>query len=223
MKFINKISVIVIILIIIAVPAIVITLNHKTNILIEENAAKAQAYAKTSAENKERLETEYAQISNEIPGIVCIGSDLMASANTVQTKLANDLSTKLTDSGYKLPIVNLAIPEENTLTILGRIGVVPFVVDETVTIPEEADLISIKIRSSEDGFVWPLSYKADNNYFNPVTIGDYTGMIGGEYIRDSITGENNHYFVRLEDGEPFTIPAGSVIDTSSDDEYSNSG
>ena len=44
-------------------------------------------------------------------------------------------------------------------------------------------------------------------------------MIGGDSQRDPETGENKHYFVRMENGEPFTLEAGSVINTSSDDEY----
>lgn len=219
MKLINKISLFLIILLVIIVPIIVISLNYRTNKLIEENSAAAQNYSKTSAENKAKLEKEYNKISKEIPGIVCIGSDQMASTNTVQTKLVNDLQSKLEKEGYKIPLVNLAVPQENTLTILGRLGVIPFVVDETVTIPSKADLIDIKIKSSEDGYVWPLAVGSDNSHINPVTIGDMTGMIGGDSVRDPKTGENKHYFVRSEDGEPFTIPAGSIINTSCDDEY----
>lgn len=219
MKFLNKISIILIICLIIAIPVIVLILNSNTNRLIEKNMTNAQSYAKISAENKANTDAIYEKISKEIPGIVCIGSDLMASTGTLNTQLTSSLQNKLNETGYKIPVVNLAVPHENTLTILGRIGVVPFVVDESVTIPEKADLISIKIRSSGKGYVWPLATAADNTNFNPVTIGDFTGMIGGESLKDPKTGENKHYFLRSEDGESFTIPAGSVINTSSDDEY----
>ncbi len=219
MKFLNKASIILIIFLVIIIPVIAILLNSNTNKLIEKNAANAQSYAKTAAENKAKTEALYAEISNEIPGIVCIGSDLMASTGTVNTTFAGSLQTKLTDNGYKIPIVNLAVPQENVLTILGRIGVKPFVVAKSVTIPEKADLIDIEIESTDEGYVWPLAISSDNAHFNPVTIGEFNGMIGGESEKDSETGENKHYFVRSEDGEAFTIPAGSVINTSSDDEY----
>lgn len=219
MKFLNKISIILIIALIIIIPFIVLVLNINTNKLIDKNAESAQNYAKTSAENKAKTDAVYAEISNEIPGIVCIGSDLMASTGTINTQFANRLQNKLNDMSYKIPIVNLAVPQENTLTILGRIGVKPFVVSKSVTIPQKSDLIDIEIDSTDDGYVWPLAVSSDNAHFNPVTIGEFKGMIGGETDRNPETGENKHYFVRNEDGEAFTIPAGSVINTSSDDEY----
>lgn len=219
MKFLNKLSLVLLIMLIIIIPIIVVAINNNTAKKIEQNAANAQSYAKTSAENKAKTEAEYAAISEEIPGIVCIGSNLMSSAGTLNASLANDLQTKLNNEGYKTSIVNLAVAGENNLTILGRLGIVPFIVDESVEIPPEAALIDIKIKSSEDGYVWPLAISSDNAHINPVTIGDYTGMLGGDSIKDPETGENAHYFVRNEDGESFTIPAGSVINTSCDDEY----
>ncbi len=219
MKILNKISIVLIIVLIIVIPVIAILLNGNTNKLIEQNAENAQNYAKASAENKAKTEALYAEISKEIPGIVCIGSDLMASTGTLNTGFAGSLQTKLTDNGYKIPIVNLAIPQENVLTILGRIGVKPFVISKSVTIPENADLIDIELESSGDGYVWPLAINSDNAHFNPVTVGEFNGMIGGDTEKNPETGENKHYFVRNEDGEAFTIPAGSVVNTSSDDEY----
>lgn len=219
MKIINKISIILVILLIIVIPIVIFTLNSNTNKVIEQNAQNAQNYAKTSAETKTKLENEYNAISAEIPGIVCIGSDLMASTGTIKTSLATELQTKLTNNGYKIPITNLAVQGENNLTILGRLGITPFVVKETVTIPEKADLVEIKVESSGDGYVWPLAVSSDNAHINPVTIDGQIGMLGGESLKDETTGENKHYFVRTEDGEPFTIHAGSKVETSCDDEY----
>lgn len=219
MKFINKISIVLIILLVIITPIIIFCLNSSSTKLIEENAVNAQSYAKTEAERKTKLETDYMAISNEIPGIVCIGSDLMSSTGTLNTKMAAVLQNKLTDEGYRIPIVNLSVPGENTLTILGRIGVIPFIIDEDITIPEEPELIDIELKSSEDGPVWPLAVSADNANFNPVTVNGVSGQIGGESERDAVTGENKHYFLRTDSGESFTIPKGTVINTSSDDEY----
>lgn len=221
MKEINKLSLALIIILIIVIPIIIITLNKNSEKQIAENAAAAQTYAKESSEKQARKDAEYTKISSEIPGIVCIGSDFMASSGTVNTKFTTELQNKLSTEGYKIPITNLAVEGENNLTILGRLGVVPFVIQDTVTIPEKADLIEINLKSSDkSGYVWPLAVNADNTSFNPVTINEnIIGMIGGDTLRDPETGENKHYFVRLSDGEPFTIPAGSVINTSSDDEY----
>lgn len=220
MKPINKLSLIFLILLIIIMPILFFILNSVTNKQIEENALTAQNYARVSAEREAKKEEEYARISKEIPGIVCIGSDLMASTGTVNTYFTKDLQDKLSEDEYRLQIANLSVAGENIYTILGRIGVIPFVVADTVTIPEVSDLIEINLKSSADGVsVWPLAVSADNANFNPVTVGGFTGMIGGESQRDPETGENKHYFVRTEDGESFTINAGSVVNTSSDDEY----
>lgn len=219
MKTINKISIIIVIILAIAIPAVVYVINGNTNKLIAENAQNAQNYAKTSAENKVKLEKEYAQISTEIPGIVCIGSDLMASSGTIKTNFATELQTKITNNGYQIPVVNLAVQGENNLTILGRLGITPFIVSQSVTIPEESDLIEIGIESSDEGYVWPLAVSSDNSRVNPVTIDGKTGMLGGESERNADTGENKHYFVRPENGEAFTIPAGAKVETSCDDEF----
>lgn len=219
MKNINKVSIILVILLIIIIPIIIFALNSNTNKIIEQNAQNAQNYAKTSAETKAKLDNEYNTILSEIPGIVCIGSDLMTSTGTIKTHFTAELQTKLTNNGYKIPITNLAVQGENNLTILGRLGITPFLVKETITVPEKADLIEIKIESSGDGYIWPLAVSSDNAHINPVTIDGQIGMLGGESLKDEKTGENNHYFVRTEDGEPFTIHAGSKIETSCDNEY----
>lgn len=219
-KLINKLAFLILIICIIAIPIIVFLLNSSTNSQIEENAARAQDYAKTSAQRISDKENEYALIDSEIPGIVCIGSDLMASTGTVNTYFTKELQDKLSAENYRTEITNLAVPGENAATILGRIGVIPFVIDEDVTIPSKSDLIPVKLASSKDGApIWPLAVAADNASFNPVTVDGHIGMIGGDSQRNPQTGENNHYFVRLEDGEAFTLHKGSVINTSSDDEF----
>ena len=222
MKPINKLSLIILVILAVIIPLLFITLNSVTNRQIEENALTAQNYAKVSAEREAKTEAEYTRISNEIPGIVCIGSDLMASTGTVNTYFTKNLQDKLSEEDYRIQITNLSVAGENIYTLLGRIGVIPFVIEDTVTIPEQSDLIEINLKSSMDGVsVWPLAVSADNANFNPVTVGGFTDMIGGDSQRDPETGENKHYFVRMENGEPFTLEAGSVINTSSDDEYSD--
>lgn len=220
LRSINKLSLLILILLIIAIPFIVFLLNSLTNTKIEENALKAQNYAKVSAQRISDTENEYALIDSEIPGIVCIGSDLMASTGTVNTYFSKDLQDKLASENYRTKITNIAVPGENVYTILGRIGVIPFVVEEDVTIPSESELIPISLGSSQsNAAIWPLAVAADNANFNPVTVDGHTGMIGGSSEKNPQTGENEHYFVRPDNGEPFTIHAGSVVNTSSDDEY----
>ena len=72
MKPINKLSLVFLVLLIIIIPILVFILNSGTNKQIEENAITAQNYAKVSAEREAETEDEYARISKEIPGIVCI-------------------------------------------------------------------------------------------------------------------------------------------------------
>lgn len=219
MKYLNRLAVLVLILLAVIIPIAFTAINKSTNRTIEENAKNAQSYAKESSEKRQQSEAEYTEISKEIPGIVCIGSDLMSSYGTNGTNFASDLQNKLNSEGYKISLINLAVRGENMLTILGRIGVVPFVISQEVTIPETADLIDISLDSSENGYVWPLAVSSDTSNFNPVTVAGYEGMIGGDVRTDPETGENRHYFLRMADGEPFTIPAGSVVNTSSDDEF----
>ncbi len=219
MKYLNRLSVVVLLLLAIIIPIVFFAISIGTNKTIEDNAKTAQSYAKESSEKRLQSEAAYSEISKIIPGVVCIGSDLMSSFGTDNTNFVADLQNKLNNEGYKIPVTNLAVRGENMLTILGRIGVVPFVIAKDVTIPAKADLIDIDLDSSEDGLVWPLAISSDSSNFNPVNIAGHEGMIGGDVRTDPETGENRHYFVRMTDGEPFTIPAGSVINTSSDDEF----
>lgn len=218
MKYLNKLSILVLIILIIAIPIAVITLNRSTNKQIEANAQNAKNYAKTSAEVKENTQQQYQELANQIPGIVCIGSDLMLS-NSTGTKFVSQLDNKLKE-GYKTPIVNLAVSGENNLTILGRLGIKPFLVAEDIAIPSSGGLLEMKIKSSSEGNIWPLAVSSENNHINPVIIDGHSGMLGGESIKDPSTGENKHYFVRNDtDGPDYVLKANTPIQTSCQDAY----
>ncbi len=220
MRIPNKTTVIAVLLIIIIIPAIIFSVDSAVNKKIAENAEKAKAYADISAQRIQQREAEYAAIANEIPGIVCVGADLMSSTGTINTSLVSEIENKLNENEYRISLTNLSVPGENILTVLGRTGVIPFVIADDVTIPPQADLIEINLKSSQpDGHIWPLAITGGGAGFNPVTVDGYAGQIGGETARDAETGENKHYFVRSADGEEFTISAGAVVDSSSDDEY----
>lgn len=197
-------------------------LNTSENKEILNNIEHSKTYAQKTYNNRLKLENAYKQINSQIPGIVLIGSDLMQSTGATNLKFASELQNKLYENNYKINITNLSVKGENILTILGRIGVIPFKINKDVTIPAEPKLVEIDIVSIEnDAPVYPLAVISNNANFNPVSIDNLVGKIGGDNVINPLTGKNKHYFLRSKKGKDFTIKKGALIQTNSDDEYKN--
>ncbi len=104
-------------------------------------------------------------------------------------------------------VENLGVCGEDTFTILGRAGALPFVLEEELHIPAGGERIPISMKSPLCPETCLLVY--GNAGVNPVRIGPAEGRL---ILRGAFFGEQ-YYFERTDGGEAVTVPAGTKIRT----------
>ena len=211
----------------------------------EEISATAKANVDVQAE----YEKDLAAVEQYLPGIVCWGDMITggsaAGASYPQTlKDLIDLNicdkydfrstidhadnlTKIRWEDYHvdIPVVNMGVGEENSYTILGRAGVLPYTVSKEVTIPAECTPVDVSFVSqtilednNESRNVKPLIY--GDGGVNPVTIGGIQGTLTADPAYYSSSHNHGHYtFTRLQPGEETVISEGEPVITSGTDLY----
>ena len=194
----------------------------------------------------EDIEAEYQKdmdtVAQYLPGIVCWGDSFTAGSsgsisypyilqrfiNTnicdiynfkASIKNANEYS-RLEWENYKvsIPVINMGVDNEDTNTILGRSGVVPFVLEEDVTIPAGTEAVEIKLISQNGSSVFPLS--GGNGGVNNVTIGGIEGTLTLE--ADNKPGrakKPRYYFTRTSAGSEYKAAAETPVITAVTDMY----
>ena len=91
-----------------------------------------------------------------IPGIVCWGDSLTYGSGGNGTSYPSVLEECLRNERMYIPVVNMGIGGENTVTIAGRAGAVPFRLKE-FTIPTESIPVEIFFQEDEGKSI-PDSY-----------------------------------------------------------------
>lgn len=211
--------------------------------LSEIKASQQQQLSVAREENIEAIQQTYDKdldtVAAYMPGIVCWGDSLTSGSSgnaAYPYTLQKYINTYLCDiydfrasvpnaanytwldwNDYKvsIPVVNMGSGRENTATILGRAGVVPYAVKTAFTIPAEAESVPIEIESAEGESVTPLT--AGNAGVNPVTIAGVEGTLTLETKNQART----YYFQRLSAGEAVEVEQGTQIQTASASEYQN--
>lgn len=158
--------------------------------------------------------------SNErdiIPGIICIGDSLTQGTGGIAYTefLQEDMEKK----GYIIPIYNLGVGGENTVTILSRLGALPLTI-KSFTIPEGIEPVEITFENAYNGFsVSPLRQGSENNNgINPCHINGIEGLISINQT-DYISQEYNYYFTRIEAGCETEVAEGSEVNTYARNAY----
>ena len=176
-----------------------------------------------------------------MPGIVCWG-DILTSGNSgnvsypdvlkayIDENICNlyDLSYSLdANEGlsrvdwekYKIdiPVINMGGGHESTYTIMGRAGVVPFVVSKDFTIPAGTEKVEIQLTSEGGQRVNPLI--GGTAGVNNVTINGIEGILSVEADAGKYSSYSYYYFNRLEPGRKTDIPTGTPIITDATDKY----
>lgn len=137
--------------------------------------------------------------------IVCWGDSLTVGAGGNGTSFPFVLKS-LTGSIYE--ITNLGVGGENTSTIAGRQGGIPFIVDK-FTIPSDTSAVEISISGKDGSTVRPALQ--GTNGLNPCSI---------DGIEGNITYENSkYYFTRRVSGNSVEVAKGTEIITSGMDNY----
>lgn len=197
-----------------------------------------RANSKNTTE-KELIDRQLAVLSaieQSIPGIVCWGDSITAGVggggNTypaqLQQLLQSDLNTsfrRLYPAGFSttkkfnltIPVVNMGVAGESSLTVAGRNGAIPYVITEAFTIPEDTTT-EVRIRFTSQGgeVVEPLIQGTKG--LSKVMIGGVEGVLE---IRQAYGGNSRYayYFTRTEAGEAVTVAAGSPIETQAEQAY----
>lgn len=137
--------------------------------------------------------------------------DLKSQFNSKHAHLINPV-----DYEISIPVINMGVGGENTLTILGRNGAVPFVISSPLTIPADETPVEIHFTSEGGQPVAPL-IQGDRG-LNPVIIGGVEGTLS--ISQESINSvDHSYHFTRSSVGEPKTIPVGTEIITSASTQY----
>ena len=193
------------------------------------------------AEYKKDMDT----VAQYLPGIVCWGDTFTSgSAGTVSfpAVLQRYIDTYICDiydfresinnsnssnelfrldwDNYKvkIPVINMGVDGEDTNTVLGRSGVVPFVLANDVMIPAGTEPVAIDIVSQNGSKVSPL--RGGNGGINNVSIDGIEGILSLE-MYDKVTDKKDgqYYFTRTAEGTAHNAAAQTPIVTAVSDMY----
>lgn len=219
-------------------------IDAEDELLSAENASQRQELNVARQENLEVIqqayETDLETVARYLPGVVCWGDSLTAGSSgnvsypyTLQKYIntylcdiydfrssienAEDYSRlKWEDYKVSIPVINMGAGEEDAATILGRSGVVPYVVKSNFVIPADQTSVPISIASENGKAVTPLI--AGNAGVNPVTIAGVPGTL--TLVTSSQGwGQYTYQFTRLEDGAETPVAKGTEIVTACKEEY----
>lgn len=153
-------------------------------------------------------------------GIICWGDSLTAGACgggvSYPGELKNIIKKELQLNGA--PIINMGVGGEDTNTILGRSGAVPFVTAEDMVIPTDGSPVEIKLISQNGKEVSPL--RQGNAGMEYVIINGIKGTITIE--QENYTCAEYTYWFTANEGEltnEVTVPAKTEIITAGSEQY----
>lgn len=219
-------------------------IKREDELLQQVQSSQRQELHDARQENKAQINQTYQQhldvLAQYLPGIVCWGDSLTSGSSgnvsyphTLQKYLDVYLSDiydlrysleikeglsamEWDDYKISIPVINMGAGRENTDTILGRSGVVPFVVSADFVIPAEVESVPVAITSEEGKTVMPLI--AGDGGVNPVTIAGVQGTL----TRNASTQQWNQYiyqFTRLEAGQEVAVEKGTQVITAAKEAY----
>lgn len=160
-----------------------------------------------------------AEIITQLPGIVCWGDSLTYGAHGGGVTYPLTLEAMIAENfgdDRKVPVINMGVGGENTVTILGRNGAVPYVLSEDLAIPGDSTPVDVYYTSRDGRKVAPL--RQGKAGVNPVVIGGIEGTLSITQ-ETHVSKEFSYQFTRTAPGEAKTIPAGTEIVTDASSKY----
>lgn len=145
------------------------------------------------------------------PGIVVWGDSLTKGAGGKGTNYPGVLQKLLQEQGVNVPVVNMGVSGEDTNTIIGRAGGVPFALANDVTIPATSIPVKISLQSENGHKVIP--FRRGDRGINPVTLNGVEGKILWNKEKDVYS------FQRSQNGRATTVSSGSTIVTNATHQY----
>jgi lysophospholipase L1-like esterase len=197
---------------------------QETATVSSQNTQEAGYKSATETADAEKRKKETARLSklksdveNVFPGVICWGDSLTAGGGGKGATYPNVLQRLIEKEIYpNIPVVNCGVGGENSITIAGRSGAIPFVIAEPVLIPANRERVRIEFNSSSGAKVSPL--RQQNCGVNPVVIDNIDGQIDIE--QESYTSKDFHYFfLRKNNGNEIEFKPGDQIITSGSVNY----
>lgn len=183
------------------------------SIQMEEMRTKYIRDLKAEEEERAAKEAYYESILEDIPGIVCWGDDMTYGKGGINKSYPYVLENLLNENGYKIPVYNNGVSGEDSLTVLGRQGAIPYCT-ESFKLKNSPELIEVKIKSSYNGAeVNPLLGKR-NPGVNPCSIDGIDGILYGYVLPADRDKVDKFYFVRDNTGNSVDIKDNIPIVTS---------
>lgn len=142
-----------------------------------------------------------------LPGIVCWGDSLTFGAGGAGVSYPFVLEERLNKDRLYINVINMGIGGENTVTIAGRAGAIPFRLNE-FTIPAESTPVEIFYQEEEGKSIRP--FEQGDSGINPCIINGISGRMSGERSEDGIM---HYYFIRGESGEAVYVEEGTEVET----------
>lgn len=150
-----------------------------------------------------------------IPGIVCWGDSLTFGSGGAGVSYPFVLEERLNKDRFYINVINMGIGGENTVTIAGRAGAIPFRLKE-FTIPAESTPVEIFFQEDEGKSIRP--FEQGDSGINPCIISGVSGRLSGERSDDGLT---HYFFTRSEPGEEVYIQEGTEVETWAASQFSD--
>ena len=164
------------------------------------------------AEEQNLLQT---YTNTTIPEIVCIGDSLTAGTGGEGVSYPSYMEELLWEDSLYIPVRNLGVGGENTVTIAGRMSALPFKVSG-FTLPADTTPVEISFLAEKNKSIAPL--RQGEAGLNPCRIAGVEGRISIEQ-EDPKSAEYTYYFTRTESGEEVAVEEGTTVETNAKDAY----
>lgn len=193
--------------------------NNTDNTEEIDNADQEDADNENTA-NQANMEAEANNIiRHTLPGIVCWGDSLTSGYGGDETSFPSVLSRLVKENiidTFDVPYVlesprveNLGVFLEDSVTVAGRAGGVPYITSEDIVIPKGTEAIELPFTSADGKKVLPNG--PGYSGMDSITIAGVTGNIKME--SDDSGKKKTYYFTRAEEGEEIQVPKGTEIMT----------
>ena len=211
-----------------------------SEIYVQQQREQAEARQESVTVIQTEYEKDMQTVADYLPGIVCWGDSLtLGSAGNIsypavlQTYIdtyfcdiydfrstienADEFARlKWDDYRVSVPVINMGAGPEDSYTILGRSGAIPYVLGKEVVIPAGTEPVEIALESENGKNVAPLT--GGNAGVNNVHIGGIEGTLSIDSSAYYYSGYH-YYFTRTSAGKETTLPAGTVVETAASDQY----
>lgn len=150
-----------------------------------------------------------------VPGIVCWGDSLTYGAGGNGVSYPYVLEERLRKDRIYIPVINMGVGGENTVTIAGRAGAIPFKLKEFM-IPSDPVPVEIFFQEKEEKALRP--FEQGDAGINPCMISGVSGRMYGEKAEDDVM---HYFFIRSEQGDAVYVKEGTEVETWAASQFSD--